>query len=163
MANRRGRASRTKNNYVWSVVSVNRAILTTVTSENLVQDSDWNPSGGQKRATIIAVRGYLMMRAVGVLVSDCHMYLGIMDEDVATSPDPALAATYVDEDIMWTGGFCKSPGAQDARQLFHMDINIKAKRKIRSGQELRLNSIGTNASELRLIGILRTLMIVNNG
>ncbi len=149
-------------NYVWTVVRIGRALSTTVSSDILVADADWNSNASQNKATILAVRGYLNFRSIGTSDADCKYYIGTQDEDLTVLASPDTAGTYVDEDIMYTNGIGKGAGAVEAVQLYLDVFNIKAKRKLRTGMELRLIARASANSQIQVAGIIRTLLLLNN-
>ncbi len=74
--------------------------------------------------------------------------------------DPTDPGTYRDEDIMFTMG--RSVAATVANDLYivPMDINVKAKRKVTSGVQLRLTSVtnGPAAAAWTMNGVIRVLL-----
>ncbi len=152
-------------NYLWAAVLVGQNIPNSPSfGGKLVQDTDWATHGGQQKATVLAIRGWLATKAVGTSSATAHMFIGVGDEDEAASQaSPILAQTYIDEDIMWTGGASKAAGALSDGDIGYFEINIKAKRKIRSGQEVRLVTEASVVSQIALHGILRTLLLLNSG
>jgi len=166
MANRnRSRAiGRPKKNLVWAALRIELAMTTTVSAQRLVQDSDWVAIGGQPSCTIIAVRGWLAFRAAGVNTAQAKWYIGTADEDITSIPSPDAISTYVDEDIMFTDGLDKAAGAVDGQgMLHHSVINVKAKRRIKSGKELQLVMRASVNTEIAVSGVIRTLLLLNNG
>ncbi len=157
---RRHSAKRGKN-YTWVATVIAQDITTSTTQLNLVSDDDWFGGTGQARATIIAVRGWLSFANQLVAEVALFGYVGVLDED-ATSSDPTAADTYVDEDIMLTFGVSSMNEAVagfDGAQA--MLIDIKAKRKIRTGQDLRINMRTDIANGYRVNGVIRTLLLKN--
>ncbi len=161
MTRRRRAAGRAKNNYIWTAVEVDREMNGVATADLIVADSDWSVTGGQRSATLLAIRGWLGFHSAGIVEAIGHMAIMLQDEDNATIPDPDAIGTYVDESILWTGGCVKSAGAEEARMLNYMEINVKAKRKIISGTNVILAVSGAPASEFRVVGILRGLLLLN--
>jgi len=148
-------------NYIWTATLINFGITTTSTILNLVASSDYDAAGGQMTATVLAIRGYLAFRAEGTNAMDVAYYVGMLDEDITSPQSPASVSTYVSEDIMWTGGFNKGAGAVEARQLWHEELNIKAKRKIKSGMNVNLIIRGTASSQADITGVVRCLLLMN--
>ena len=71
-------------------------------------------------------------------------YVTLMDEDAPVAAAD-LVQTYTDEDILWTGGGAMTVTDTNATGIVvDMPIDIKAMRKMRRGQELRL--VVTNPS-----------------
>ncbi len=148
-------------NYLWTVVLFDDAMSTTTEKVPLVADSDWVGAAGQPSATVIAIRGYMAFRSLSTSASGDKWYIGKLDKDVAAPANPEVADTYVDEDIMYTGGCAKSTGTAAAVQLYHEMIDIKAKRRIKGGMELILAHRATVSSQIQVTGVLRTLLLLN--
>jgi len=156
---RRRSAGTGKKNYVWTAIRIGSALGTTPTKFELINDADWVSGAGQPTATIIAIRGWLSWQGVGVSDANSMAFIGTQDDDIATQPDPDLVATYVNEDIMWTGGTTKGVAAIESLPGFSTDINIKVKRKIKAGTRLVLVAQSNVASQFRLLGIIRCLLL----
>jgi len=146
-------------NYIWTSIRIGSNLDTTVANFPLVNDADWVGAAGQPSATIIAIRGWLDIIGVGVVSSNSFMYIGTVDEDVTTFADPNAAATYVGEDIMWTGGAGKGVAAIEGQAIKSFDINIKVKRKIKAGKQLILSTVNNVDNDVRLLGIIRCLLL----
>lgn len=127
-------------------------------------DYQQSPSLEQGGLTLVRLRGWLSFSAdivtnnSGVL----WMYLAIYDFDhTAGGTSPTAAQTYIDEDIIWSGG-CrvskKATGVDQAR--FDWDIDVKVKRRL-SDHVVRLNSVyaGNAADDAGLNGTIRALLI----
>ena len=155
-------SSRGDKNYVWTAVRVNRVLGLVATEDLLVTDTDWSADGGQRSATVIAIRGYLTFANVGAAAAYGQWYMGVADADIVPE-SPDLVDTYVDEDIMWTGGVLKSAAGADGDNLLTVDVDVKAKRKIKTGMNLRLIMEASSASEIQVSGIIRTLLLLNAG
>ena len=164
MSRHRARRSSSKGdkNYVWTAVRINRVIALTPSEDLLVTDTDWSADGGQRSATVIAIRGYLTFANVGVAAAYAQWYMGVADADI-TPESPDLVDTYVDEDIMYTGGVLKSAAGAAGDNLYSTIIDVKAKRKIKTGMNLRLILEASSASEIQVTGIIRTLLLLNAG
>ena len=161
MANRRSRSFvRGKKNYTWTSIRIGSSLGTTIANFAIVNDADWVAAAGQQGGTILAIRGWFDIVGTGTADSNTHMYIGTVDEDVTTFADPNSAATYVDEDIMWTGGAGKGGmSAIEGQPIARFDIDIKAKRKIKAGTSLILSATCNVDDDTRIIGILRTLIL----
>ncbi len=168
MANRRARGvsrgARTRGLNTWTtILAVDTEITTgSVTSFAIAQDSDWVPSGGTSKATLKRVRGWLSCikkNATGSF-ADCVVmtYIGLFDED-ETPPAPQASSTYTDEDILWTAGrhmpFVDSAAAGMTAQF---DIDSKAQRKMRNGQQLQLVVQNVGAASLFVSLVVRALL-----
>jgi len=157
------RASRRKGNYLWTAVLAEQIPLTAATlAFVIVADGDWQRSSGQSRATLLSIRGYYTIFNVGVLASDFKAYIQVVDED-APSEAPISVGTYVSEDIMWTGGFSKAASSQSGATFHHEIMNVKAKRKIRTGQECRMVVRASVTSEWQISLVLRGLLKLDAG
>jgi hypothetical protein len=167
MGRRQARArSKQSNNFIWTAVSLDADIplASPFLQADIVSDSDWSVVGGQRGATVMAVRGWLSFTSIGTSASKCFYYLGTQDKDVTVggSLDPLNVVTYVKEDIMLTGGWSKPVGAIDGACYHNIDINVKSKRRIKTGVELRLVLAASVVSEIHVIGIIRALLKMNN-
>ena len=148
MANRRGRTSRSVRKsgaLVWTtLINESSTIISgaTKTGSDIVADTDWSGIAGQERATILRVRGWFSVTiepaAILTGAGTVFGYIGVYDED-ELSVDASIAGTYKDEDIMATYGhsFTYSNIGQPSPDAWDQEVDIKAMRKIRSGQDLR--------------------------
>jgi len=154
-------------NQVWTniVMDENNVLATTTAVLGIiVGDSDWAVSGSSsERATILRVRGWLSLRqetVVGV-GSPGTLFLAIhlTDED-ATVPDFSSPGTYAEEDVLWTGGvLLPSLGDATARSFnFNWMIDIKAMRKLRTGQTLNLVVTNGSGGTVDFSGVVRALV-----
>ena len=148
-----------KKNYVWTAIRLGSSLGTTPTKFELINDADWVSGAGQPSATIIAVRGWFSIVGTGVVDSNSMQFIGIQDDDIATQPDPNTVATYVTEDIMWTGGTGKGVAAIEGQPIAHTELNIKVKRKIKAGTRLVLVAQCNVVDDMRIIGIVRCLLL----
>jgi len=165
--NHRSRAAhRGPKNQVWtSVINVEQALAAGVQQDaNIVQSSDWTAVDGEK-ATLLTVRGYITISGVNdatIIHPEGSVQLYIAKIGAAFTPAPAvnLAATYVQQDILWTGGFQWNGTAIGvADGVYHQEINIKVKRKITVADTIRL-VIGNNRSEtVDITYVLRGLVL----
>ncbi len=162
MAKRSHRASRQtsgKKNMVWTSIRIGSSLSTTILNFQLINDADWVGAAGQPSATIIGIRGWLSVVGTGVVDSNTFMYIGTVDEDVTSFASPNAASTYVQEDIMWTGGTGKGVAAIEGQPIKQFDINVKTKRKIKAGTNLVLSAECNIDDDVRLIGIIRCLLL----
>jgi len=160
------RASRKSGALIWStLINDSVAILpgATKTGSDIVTDSDWTVVGGQERATIMRVRGWFSVGidpAGGLIGQDpCFAYIGVYDKD-ELSQSAALADTYSEEDIMATYGhqFPYSNISQTSPTTWDQEVDIKAMRKIRKGQELRFVMTNQSALQVRISLVIRALI-----
>jgi len=163
-------ARRGPKNQVWTVSLRDDFEITTgvtVIAFSIILDSDWErTSASSERATILRTRGWISIRpasAAGVqLDGTVFMYLTVQDDD-ATSVSAGLAATYADEDILWTGGVLFPPGSIVVQGGFvgsskDILLDVKAMRKLRSGQTLELVVTNNMAGSIFLSGVIRSLL-----
>jgi len=166
MPRRRGhtKATRKSGGMIWTANVFNELDpLATNTGVALVAAADIAPFKGLVMQTI---RGWIHVAPItgSVLDDTLWMFIGKVDEDTGLTSStllPDVADTYVDEDIVWTGGAVTTHGVGTvvggAGHWF--DVHVKVKRKIRDGQELRLNFANNQGTgEQLLSGVLRTLL-----
>ncbi len=161
MANQRRRAAKSKKDLTWTAVATAaQAVSTTTTSLDIVQDADWNATAGRQSATLLSIRGTISFARLLSNAGHVFMYIGLFDKDEG-SAIPLNASTYVEEDLIWTHTFAYISSMAEPLIL---DINIKAKRRIATGREVRLvfQEGGTTAT-MGLSCVLRALLNKNNG
>jgi len=156
------------NNYVWAVIlgeGITVPVDTAPLILDLVADADWTAIAGQKTATVMAIRGWMSFVSIGVAFSAGKWYCGTQDEDIITGAgiSPATVGTYVDEDIMWTGGWDKPAVVTDTGLMHHEVIDIKAKRKIQTATEVRMVLGASATNQIAVSVVLRTLLKLNSG
>ncbi len=158
------RSSGGPKNFVWSTVLMDEnGIAAGITqSFPLVLDEDWSGAGGQERATILRIRGWLSVHnktTTGIRPEGAWFaYITVQDEDAAAAAAD-LPSTYVDEDILWTGGGVFT--ATDTNATGHVTdllVDVKAMRKIRIGQVCRLVITNVSGGDLENSGVLRALL-----
>jgi len=163
MARRKGtfRSSRKSGNKVWSTVLLQEVAVTAATlSSTIVDDADWVVIAGLKSATVLGVRGYISV-SVGdgtQLSNNLAMYVAPQNEDTSPAP-PTQVSTYSDESIMWTGGRQQGEFATESQ---YYDINIKAKRRIISGTELRFVFAASADGQFIVSACLRAILLLDN-
>jgi len=160
----RGAASRGPKNNVWTTVLADAfGIATGATQQfNVVQDNDWTTVGGQERATVLRIRGWLALHnkiTTGVLPEGSWFaYLTVQDED-APAAVADVALTYAEEDILWTdGGVFTVTDTNATGHVSYRRIDVKAMRKIRTGQELRLVVTNSVANTIDFSAVVRALL-----
>ena len=167
MAKRRSsRSARSSGALVWTTL-INEessiAVGATKTGSDIVADADWTGVGGQERATILRVRGWFSVTIEPAAVLEgagtAFAYIGVYDED-ELSVDASVAGTYKDEDIMATYGhqFPYSNIGQPSPDTWDQEVDIKAMRKIRSGQDLRFVMTNKTPLILEVSLVLRALV-----
>jgi len=160
--------SRGDANYVWAVIlgeGITVPVDTAPLILDLVADADWTAIAGQKSATVMAIRGWMSFVSIGVAFSAGKWYCGTQDEDILTGTgiSPGLVGTYVDEDIMWTGGWDKPAVVTDVGLMHNEIIDIKAKRKIKTATEVRMVLGASATDQIAVSVVLRTLLKLNSG
>ena len=162
---RRSRSfSRPRGRFIWtSVLFEGFNVPTTPVSSNIVEDADWTAVAGNTGATLMAIRGWWSAQGqTGTGNDSLLMLIALVDADISAtdvSLDPAAASTYTDEDLLWTGGWSNAQvteiGVRGSSNP--QEVNVKARRKIRSGQEIRLCQTTTN-DEVGFSGVFRALL-----
>ena len=151
---------------IWTTL-INEAVTilpgATKTGSDIVTDSDWSVIGGQERATILRIRGWFAVSiAPAAALTDaggCFGYIGVYDAD-ELSLTASAASTYKDEDIMTTFGhvFPYSNISQTSPDAWHQVVDVKAMRKIRTGQECRFVLTNETPLDLEVSLVLRALV-----
>jgi len=159
----RARSSGPKNQ-VWAALALVGIVVddTPVVSANIVQSLDWVARGGFERATLLRIRGWLSFTPPVAVPSTIFWCVGRVDNGVGVAAlDPTLVATYVNEDILATGGQAVAVTAA-ANDLIvpNVDVDIKAMRKISVADEIRLamRTTGPAAAGWTVNGVLRALV-----
>ena len=159
------RASRGPKNNVWTVVQAEAQVQTNTTVEAvIVAPTDWSGVAGLglERATLLRVRGWLSAAPAVEDVSTGGIFfvIYVVDEDAALV-NPLDVSTYVNEDVLWTGGaqFAGQGAlAIETRPSVEWEVDIKAMRKLTSGQEVRLAAQVITGLNVRWSGTLRGLV-----
>ena len=159
------RSSRDGKTYVWTVVVGNQITIPAGAQQvsSIAIPPDWQrASAARETCTILAIRGWVSLSHKAALASvtanNVMMYIGKVDEDVAVPADPALASTYADEDIMWTGGV-QWPFSDSDGLTWGYEFNVKAKRKLTSGEDLNLIT-RTNTTQVEFSCVVRALLLM---
>jgi len=156
--------SRGPKDQVWAtVILVNQVVDDDPTIQfNLVQPTDWTAVGSAERATVLRVRGWLAFSPPLGVPSTMFSIISLMDEDIGVGgSSPVDAATYGDEDILWTYGQSVAVTAAATDIVIPtINVDIKSMRKITSGMDLRisLESAGPAAAGWTINGVLRSLV-----
>ncbi len=161
---RQSRATGRKVGKIWTAnVFSELDALATVISVNLVEEQDIAPFAHLMMQT---VRGWIHVAPLtgSVLDDTIFMAIVVVDEDVASTSAsmlPTAADFYVDEDILWTGGAVTTHGVGTVvgGGGHWFDINLKTKRRIRDGQDLRFVFANLDGTGEQIVsGVLRTLL-----
>ncbi len=159
---RRAARSRGPKNNVWTVVlGTDVSVSTTPQEFVVVESADWQGGIlGFQHGTLLRVRGWMSTSqinstATSVLFSSC---LYVVDEDEGTN-NPQAALTYTDEDVLWTGGVqMTGGGGTDSKAMHVFDVDVKAMRKINSGQEVRMAVVASQSTSTKMSLLLRALI-----
>ncbi len=163
---RRGRSSRgakARGLNTWTTVLGEDVTLTAggSVSFDIVADSDWVPAAGTARATLMRTRGWFDIinkdTSGSFAGGSVFMYVGVFDEDVA-SPAASLVSTYVDEDVLWTGGGQFPFQESGAAMSLHKHIDIKSQRKLTTGSEVRVVITNAMVVSIEMSFVLRALL-----
>ena len=179
MTRRRGITRRSgvqKGEYIWTAV-LGIDILSTilVQSANIVEDGDWSVSAGRQGATLIAIRGWWGCQHDPVGGAESNTVIGlaieVQDEDIgaaSATQDPLVVGTLIDEDILWTGGwatgfllFASGVGSVYTASTPPMQFDVKAKRKLKTGSQVRIVHSAVTDNEIKVNFSIRALLKVN--
>ena len=161
------RGTRTVKNNVWTAVLAQELPMAASTQLelNVAQPSDWAFGVGQ-RATLLTVRGYLSICGSNddtVKVEGAVLwYIAPVDADIPTAQAPQTVGTYVEEDILSTGGHIfenynpavSSPG----RATRNWDINVKTMRKLPPDMTVRFVLANRTSGEVKVTAVMRALL-----
>ncbi len=153
------RASRKKKNFTWAAALVgnNTALAAAAFDQTtLFEGADFQGGDtGQASATITRIIGWLSFVVNSAADTTLFAVILKLDEnDLATGDfDPTSIVTYVDEDVLWSGGVQWEASSTESHT---MRIDIKTKRVIARGKQIRLILKATGGPIL-LSGVLRTL------
>lgn len=151
-----------RNEHFWSGQAVNQAAtaIGTTSTVDLVAPVDWVARLGQASAVLVRIRGSFAFTLTGAgEIGALFAAIMVIDEDEA-SPNPSVASTLINEDILWTycGGL-HAPATGAARYPVSVEFDVKAKRKLKVQDEVRLiiRNEG-NSGELSMMS--RALVVV---
>lgn len=127
----------------------------------VVTGADWSVRIGFATATVARVRGSVSVTptgATGAAGGAVFAAALVLDQDEAV-PSLALAATYVEEDILWTAcGAINGNSVPDAQNLFHREIDIRVRRKLKPEDQL-LVVVQMQGQAGLVSGVLRALVV----
>jgi len=161
----RAAGRRSPKNNVWTtVVPVEQSLAVGATTGlNVVVDTDWQrAAGANERATLMRIRGWIDVinkLGAGSFAGGALLAYALLTDEDASNASAADPATYVEEDILWTGGGCfPFSGAGAAGGNVRLPIDIKAMRKMRVGMNVRV--VLTNATDniVSISGVVRGLL-----
>jgi len=164
--NRSTRIVRKAKNLVWTAMLINIDVDTGATplETNIVQATDWTGKVGFSRATVEAIRGYVFVSGLTNVATPRESRAVIVKDSVeatAVAANPALLGTYVDEDVLWTGGV-RSAGLLVGH---YIEISVKTKRKITVDDNIKFivsEEAAASPNGTTYWGILRALINVNS-
>ncbi len=162
----RSTSRRGPKNNLWTTVLFNQTPIGAGAQNTslIVTADDWiRAAGGNERCTLLRIRGMLSFAPeanTAVVASAMMSYVMVEDADVAVAASPFVAATYANEDILWTASAAlpalavDEPGPQS-----NWVIDIKAMRRIQKDQEIKIVTANTAGSRTQEVsGVLRALL-----
>ena len=162
------RVSRRKGQFIWTAILIDQVALSGTTQGfPIVLSADYSLTGSQSEATLMAIRGWFSLSA-GNTGSRDTAFMGIVkkDEDESStgaSMDPGIIDFYVNEDVLWTGGWLQSAGWTQVgdRSNYHEILNIKARRKLKTGNDISLQAVQqAGSTAMQISGVMRALLKV---
>jgi len=159
------RAVKRVKDMIWITTTWQASLLETAGIDivDVVIPGDWGTIAGFDRATLIACRGWWAGAQVAAGTATdipgiwLAMYVCGLDSP-ANTMDPYDASSYVNYDVLWTGGLI---GEASTRAQPPMEMTVKSKRKLTSGQEVRLAATvpaDTGTPRFNVGGTIRALL-----
>jgi len=121
---------------------------------------------GQVQCTLLRIRGYVSFINSDPNTAGERLIMGgaaVVDDSEVALIDWRDITTYTREDVLWTGGAQVALGSTISTEMqpeLRFDIDIKSKRRLRSGQSVvvsfRYN--GPATTEMTVAGALRALV-----
>jgi len=155
-------------NQLWTVVVVVNSPVSVdadAAFASPVIDSDWvRSSAASEKATLLRMRGWWGARALSTTPTGgaVYLYALLSDDDAPTVPadDPF---TYAEEDILWTDGWVVPDanidmGAGGQQPNITKPIDVKAMRKIRSGQAVDFVVSNKADNSIEISCVIRALI-----
>jgi len=164
------RFTRGRSEYCWTAVTGTMLIMNTGGQQNfpvVVMAADVSLGASQAQATLMRIRGWI---SAVPITSSAETHGGIMgaafviDDDDSSTFDLTQASTFVDEDVLWQdgeNGLLIGSGAAGARSFsvgHKLNIDIKARRRLRSGQSVNIVAQTATYATLRVSGAMRALL-----
>jgi len=161
------RVVRKTGNLIWVTTIVEASVLEIAGLDvaDLVLPADWNTGGNFDRATLMGVRGWLALSQVGAATAaeaaGAYLAMYVSDQG-AGAMAPAVAADYTIYDTLWTGGmtFTTATASTSAGNV-GQQVEVKARRRMTSAQELRLAlaiTTDTATPRVKINGVMRALV-----
>jgi len=121
---------------------------------------------GQVEATLLRIRGYFAIIPSGGLVAGGYRFMcgaAVYDDDDVSITNWTAVINYTREDVLWThGGQWLLPSIipNDYCPGLFVPIDIKAKRRIKSGQNVRVEctALAPAGASLDVMGVVRGLV-----
>jgi len=163
---------RDQSGLIWCAVATEVGIVTAAPSGTtnfsiVVMDNDVQNEAGQAHATLLRIRGWLHVVATeaDVGITQYQGGVAVHDDDNPNSPESwTVIDTYTREDVLWTFGggvFCPALLATGYDNGHLYEIDIKAKRRLRAGQNVTLSlnvTSDSNGPDLTVTGAIRGLV-----
>jgi len=162
----RNRVSARKGNLVWITNVIEASILEIAGLDigDLVVPSDWEGQGFD-RCTLMGIRGWLgaAQAAAATAADACGLYLAIYVTDQQSGAmAPGIATDYTTYDVLWTAGSAASPtGATAQPAQYGQQVEVKARRRLTSAQEVRMVAgltTDTATPRYKINGVIRALL-----
>jgi len=162
---RRSRAVKRNRDLIWVTTIFQASLIETpgIDIADVVLPADWQSGTGFDRATLLGVRGWICISqtAAGTAADIpgiwTAMYICGIDSPANTF-DPYLAIDYVNYDTLWSYGYV---GEASTRTQPSVQLNIKSKRKLTTGQEVRYAAtvpVDTATPRFNVGGAIRALL-----
>jgi len=127
---------------------------------------DFNVGVGQCEATLLRIRGYMAVHPTGDTVAGSYLAMcgaAVYDDDDVAITDWRQVVNYTREDVLWTAGdLIRLPTTVPVHysHAMHFDVDIKAKRRLKSGQNVRVEMTVDvpTGGQMVVIGALRALL-----
>jgi len=166
------RRSKDQSGLIWTAVAtevgLGLATAGDVVSFQVVNvDADVNAALGQAHCTLLRIRGWIQIVPIeaDVGVTQWQAGIAVHDDDNPNSPESwTQVNTYTQEDVLWTYGgglFCPAVLATGYSSGWHVDVDVRSKRRLRSGKNVTFSVNTTsdgNGPDLSVTGALRALV-----
>jgi len=122
--------------------------------------NDVNSAAGQAQATFLRMRGWISCFYDDGDPGRMDVLAAAFKIDANEVIQLDVITTYTREDILWTGGVVQTNIAIGGASLgfWHQEIDIRAKRRIRTGEEIQLIVENQGDQNMRVGGVLRGLV-----
>ena len=162
------RSSRRKGKYLWSGLLFDELLITsTPQGFDIVASADFTTANGRSEVTLMGIRGWLSFsNRVQTVWETAYVGICKRDSDESTagaSQDPSALSYYIDEDILYTTGYLAGgqTTAVGQRESWNVDLNVKSRRKLSTGQNITMNLATAGANSVLVSGVMRAIMLVN--